>query len=226
MNDSNSLLGVGLYTISEVGRFIRVYGKKDVSDVQIRRWLFGTKKYAPLWESKIDSKKQKIMSFHDMIETKIVKQFIQFGVSAQKMRKVIEILKEHEGFGDYPLSSKRFSTDGKNVMGQDLGGVKLSNVLTKQGEMPEIIKLTFKNIDYGEDDIPQKWWIAGKEKRIVLDPHRSFGKPIDDETRVPTSALCSALKSEGGDMECVAHSFGVSIDVVRQAVDFERQLAA
>jgi uncharacterized protein (DUF433 family) len=63
--------------------------------------------------------------------------------------------------------------------------------------------------------------------RVVLDPERSFGKPIDAEAGVPTRALCDAALAGGGQSPAVvAEWFGVPLEAVQAAVAFEGSLLA
>jgi uncharacterized protein (DUF433 family) len=58
----------------------------------------------------------------------------------------------------------------------------------------------------------------------VLDPERSFGKPIDAETSVPTDALAAATVAEGS-FEAAAQVWGVPVRAVRRAVAFQDEMA-
>jgi uncharacterized protein (DUF433 family) len=50
-------------------------------------------------------------------------------------------------------------------------------------------------LDYSEYDELLRWFPLGKNRRVVVDPGRSFGRPISLEG-VPTAVLASALKAE------------------------------
>lgn len=68
-------------------------------------------------------------------------------------------------------------------------------------------------------------WPTGKDDRIVVDPRRQFGQPIDAETGVPTSILAAAAKAEGW-VEKAARAYRVPVVSVKRAVRFERKLGA
>ena len=57
--------------------------------------------------------------------------------------------------------------------------------------------------------------------RVVVDPNRRFGQPIDDQTGVPTEVLANALKAEAGDAARVARWWDVPVEAVEQAAEFE-----
>ena len=68
-----------------------------------------------------------------------------------------------------------------------------------------------------------KYWPMFKKGRVVLDPSRNFGEPIDFETGVPTSILNDAV-ALGQDMRKVASWYGVPLTAVQKAVEFEKSL--
>ena len=58
-------------------------------------------------------------------------------------------------------------------------------------------------------------------ERVVVDPARNFGRPTDNDTGVPTDVLAAALVAEGGDAARVARWWGVPVEAVEQAAEFE-----
>jgi uncharacterized protein (DUF433 family) len=90
--------------------------------------------------------------------------------------------------------------------------------------MKNIVEPSLKGLEFGKD-LAVRWWPAGKEDRIVIDPRRQFGQPIDAETGVPTSVLATAATAEGS-VERAARAYRVPTAAVRRAVRFEQKLAA
>jgi uncharacterized protein (DUF433 family) len=78
-----------------------------------------------------------------------------------------------------------------------------------------------KNIDF-VDGIPSRWWPNGKQARIVVDPQRAFGQPIEADSSVPAAVLAAAAKAEGSE-EAAAKVWSVPIAAVRRAVDFQKR---
>ncbi len=60
---------------------------------------------------------------------------------------------------------------------------------------------------------------------IVVDPLRAFGQPIAAVSGVPTTTLAESAAAEGS-AEITARIFDVPVAVVREAIHFERSLAA
>ena len=80
-------------------------------------------------------------------------------------------------------------------------------------------------MDFNDLKEPARWWPLGKDRSIVIDPHRGFGAPIVAKAGIPTKILNSAMSAEKS-YEFVANWYGISIEEVRDAVQFETKLAA
>lgn len=205
---ASSLIGIGLYTPAEASHLL------GISAAKIVRWLkghrIGGRLYPPLWRPQVDIDDGHIyLGFRDLMEMRVANAFISRGLSPQKVRRAIEIarsmLKE-----DRPLSTARFRTDGRTVFIQlknEDGSDEMVDLFLRQHVFREIIEPSLKNIDFTTDGIPSRWWPRGKQARIVLDPQRAFGQPIEVDTGVPTVALAAAFDAEGS-MEAAA---GVSL---------------
>lgn len=56
--------------------------------------------------------------------------------------------------------------------------------------------------------------------RIVIDPKRSFGRPIEVKSNTPAEALFDAWRAEKGDAAKVAAYYDADEEGVKQAVGF------
>jgi uncharacterized protein (DUF433 family) len=65
----------------------------------------------------------------------------------------------------------------------------------------------------------------GREHGVVLDPRRSYGKPMDSESGVPTDVLFHMVEA-GESPEIVADWYQVKVRAVEAAVEFEQRLRA
>jgi len=223
----DQLIGVGLYTPAEAGSLLRI------PVLKISRWLKGhsTKKksYDPLWTPEIDLGDDRLfLGFRELMEVRVADAFISAGVSAMKVRKAISVARDTIGF-DYPLSSARFRTDGREIFLQiievDEKGEereRLLNLFRKQYEFKSVIDPILKTMEFGEDGTPVLWWPEGRKAKIVVDPSRAFGQPIDAVSSVPTAILAAAAKQEG--VRGTAIAYDVPLSSVHRAVSFERSL--
>ena len=127
----------------------------------------------------------------------------------------------------HPLSTNRFKTDGRTVfleMAEDDNDPKLIDLARGQWTMHSIVAPFLKQVDFGENGAPLRWWPLGKAKRIVVDPERSFGQPVDASSGVPSAVLAAAAQAEGS-IEAAATAWRVGVGSVRRALAFEREVA-
>ena len=165
------------------------------------------------------------LGFRDLMEARVAAAFIGRGLSPIKVRQAIVAAREMVGL-ERPLSTSWFRTDGRTVMldliGPD-GEPRMIDLLRKQHVFRGVVEQSLKGVDFDEGGTPARWWPAGKAAGIVLDPQRSFGKPIDADTSVPTDALAAASNAEGSP-EAAARVWGVPVRAVRRAVAFQEEM--
>jgi hypothetical protein len=222
-----NLVGLGLYTPAEAGRLLHV------SPAKICRWLRGHhangRNYSRLWKPQIDLNDGHIyLGFRDLMEARIADKFINYGISAQRVRSAILLAREIIG-QERPLSTDRFRTDGRDiffrVFEKDEEGEereRLLNLFRRQYEFRQIIEPLLRSVDFDTTGEPTHWWPAGKRRGVVVDPLRSFGQPIEVSSSVPTAILAAAGRLEG--LSAAARGFDVSTKAIRNAMQFEDTL--
>ena len=196
---------------------------------KIVRWLRGHhangRPYARLWQPQIDFEDGKIfLGFRDLMEVRIADAFIRTGLSPQKVRHTIEIAREMLGL-DRPLSTSHFRTDGRSVflrMAED-DTDRLIDVFRRQYEFREVVEPSFKHVDFADDGTPRRWWPLGRQGRVVVDPERAFGQPIESTTSIPVASLVMAVASEGS-VQAAAAAWGVPNSAVRSALEFSSRV--
>lgn len=220
---SSTLLGIGLYTPAEAERLIRVPAGK------ITRWLKGHsvkgKRYEPLWRPQIDLGDDHVyLGFRDLMEMRTAHAFMEKGVSAIAIRHaIVEASKLVDD--ERPLSTKKFKTDGRDIfleIVREDGGTQLVDVFRRQYAFQKVIEQSLTDVDF-DGIAPGRWWPATRAKGIIVDPARSFGQPIDEESGVPTATLAAAVQAEGS-IEAAARAWQVKPSAVRRAADFETAL--
>ena len=81
----------------------------------------------------------------------------------------------------------------------------------------------FDRIDF-DGGVATRYWPAGRDTQVVVDPARQCGSPIIPGTRIRTTALYGM--NIGGDPAAwLAHAYNIDTDQVEAAIDFERRLA-
>lgn len=218
----SELVGKGLYSAREAAHIIRVPVNK------LRRWMFGYQSkgvdYAGLWEREI--REPGVISFHDLLELKLVYEFRQHGLSLPVIREAARIARE-EFHTSYPFARQHFHTDGKRVFleAAEQVNVHLVDVISKQYVMDKVYRPSFlASIDYSSLGDAERWYPMNDDhhpdKSIVLDPQRAFGKPILTESGVPTRVLYDAYRLNEP-LEVIAANYAVTPEDVKQAVLYE-----
>jgi len=223
--------GLGSYSIAEAARLLRLPTDK------IRRWVNGYKYttsvkmadhfQSPLWTTqhpKIGG--EFYLGFKDLIELKIVKAFLNQGVSLQTVRKCLEEARKITD-DSHPFTTTRFKSDGETIFLDQidfLGDEKTLDLKRRQFVIRKVMEQSFKDLDL-EDRTVASWRPYNGKKSIIIDPMRSFGQPIANDFGIPTIVLKQALEAEGS-IQSVARLYEMPITVVRDSIAFEVSLEA
>lgn len=228
------LLGKGLYSLPEAARIASFATQKRLTSAAIRRWLWGygypvageLKMAKPLWVPQLapvtDSR---VVSFRDLVEVMFVATFKNEGISLQTIRRIIgkaaDLIE-----GKYPLSSLKFASYSKTIVADTIDPHERRSVFDLDSGQ-YLLETEFDRLraalDY-TDLYASRWWPLGKDRRVVVDPSRGFGRSIVALEGVPTAALQGAYRAEGS-IEAVARWFEVSEESVRDAVEYEDRLS-
>jgi uncharacterized protein (DUF433 family) len=235
-------LGIGYYSVPEAARLLHL------PQTRIRRWLGGytsssrtgeRRNIPPLWSPQLPAFENHIeLGFRDLIELRFVSAFVGAGLGISTIRHCLIHAREIVN-DERPFSTHRFRTDGKTIFFELVEGIVASSraddipsderqylvdLKNRQFVFREMIAQTFKDVDL-DDTAVARWRPFRGKSSIVVDPTRAFGQPITTEAGVPTSTLARAVLAEGS-AKRVAFLYAVPLAAVRDAVEFERELAA
>jgi uncharacterized protein (DUF433 family) len=225
-----ALLQTGIYTVPEAARLTHV------SPWRIRRWLEGYefkvkhgRHCSPaVWNSQIDPIDHAMaLGFLDLLEIRCVDAFISKGVSWKTLRQVHDRAKKLVGH-PHPFCTNRFGTDGQTIFmewREENEEITLWDMRDVQRVFEQFIRPFLKEIEFDNGTVPRRWWPLGRTRLVALDPRRCFGQPIIFRDGVPTSVLARSVQANESADE-VARWFEISTASVREAVEFERALAA
>ena len=226
----NQLLQTGIYTVSEASRLA------SVSQRRIRRWLrgyefkvkHGRRRSPAVWNSQLDPINHSMaLGFLDLLEIRCVEGFISAGVGWKTLRQVHDRAREVVGHS-HPFCTNRFATDGQTIFmefQEKNKDVTLWDMRDVQRVFDRIIRPFLKDIEFDNTKVPFRWWPRGKNHQVALDPRRSFGQPIIFREGIPTQVLARSVRANES-VEEVARWFEINSKSVREAVDFEKALAA
>ncbi|MBC5765084.1 DUF433 domain-containing protein [Ramlibacter albus] len=228
-------IGRGLYSLGEAASLI------GVRRAQLKRWLYGydfahtyagrkkTYHSEPLWHPAYvdEPTKERTIGFADLLEARIVNEFVKHGVHPLVVRRCLE--KAREIFKtDYPLTSTRFCTDGRTIYAEALADIReheLLDLRSSQFAFRDVIKPSlYAGIEY-RDGHASRWFPLQRSRSVVIDPDVQFGKPVTTLSQVPTGALYACYLAERKSRSAAAKTFDVSPSEVDAAVRFETSLA-
>lgn len=226
-------LGLGLYSVPLAARLTRV------GPAAVHRWLFGyarardgqVREYPPLWKGTY--KKYRgvgALSFEDLMELRVIGQFLDQGIALQKIREAAVAAKEEFGV-EHPFATRLFATNGWHIIARLPHAASADergflDILSHQWMFEDIVNPGLLLLDYPDNDpaaSPFRWWPDGRESEVVVDPKRSFGHPIVTNAGIRTSVL--AGMAEKNSLDDVAEWFGVSRHAAQDAQRFEARIA-
>ncbi len=227
--DEMQFLGTGLYSEREAARLTGVRVQR------VRRWVRGyefttpggeRRTSPPVLERGLGEVGTPLMGFTALVDIRVVRAFRDAGVSWPALREAARVARERFGV-EHPFSDRRFKTDGKNVFLSLKHGRRdpaLIDILEDQFVFSKIVEPFLLNLDFSGNE-PCRWFPLGKKRHVLLDPERSFGQPITREGSVSTSIIAAAVAVEKSASR-VARWYGIPLSAVKDAVQYEAQLAA
>ncbi len=169
------------------------------------------------------------VTFLDLVELLVVRGFRKEGVPLRHIRIAAEEASELFQT-DHHLATQHLETDGRQIFAriQDEWGFFGLVSLSERGQwvFAEAVEDYLREIDYDlETRLAIRWWPAGRDGSVVVDPKIAFGAPHIADTGVPTTALYEPIAA-GDEPEIVARWFGLDPEQVEAAVRYERELRA
>jgi uncharacterized protein (DUF433 family) len=231
-------LGRGAYSATEGLRLLNFSRSnapvRHVSRNTVARWLrgydFGTdgeRHFEPLWQPDYLNEDNLIeFSFRDLIELRFVKAFRDIGLALPTIRECYQRAAE-EVHDERPFSTRKFRTDGKTIFLEITEGIqeaKLVDLRRRQNVFRTIVEPSLKDLEFDASAVARWFPLGITRKSIIIDPTRAFGRPIA-ASGIPTDVLSRAVTVEGS-VAKVVRLYNVSIAEVKDAVAFEKRLAA
>ena len=223
--------GKGIYTLSTAAKILKMNPSK------MRRWIKGYtyqknmeyRSSKPLFKTEFEyNPDDVIISFLDLTELLFINNFIQYGISIQKIRKAAvtacDLLDT-----SHPFALRKMFTDGKSIFAEIArkeNDTSLLDLISEQFQFKKIIEpLLFKCIDFNKNDYAERWWPQGKKGEIVLDPSRNMGQPILNKYNIKTELIYGLYKTKHSINE-ISDWYELDKFAIKAAIEFEKDLAA
>jgi len=231
------VLDAKTYSIAEASRLIGLHPKR------VSRWLQGYSYKYEVYSGHVRHGEQAPViqrgrtrgttyaSFLDLVDLLFVKQFLEHGLSLQKVRTALD--EATELLGTNHFARETFFTDGHNIYlklieaGPDKGEGILQLMTGGQWTIAQIIEELATRIDFHEaTGFARRWYPLGHTGLIVIDPTISFGRPSIVNRGIATENVYDFFVGEEEKIEQVCRWMDLQPREVVAAVGFERQIAA
>lgn len=215
MSDQETF-GIGLYSVADASRLLRTPARTVSSWVRgyVRQLRSGPKAYAPV----LPRAQAAFLTFADLVELMYVRQFRIGGVPLGQIRDV-SVRFRMEWNQPYPLATKRFATDGRKLLLNETGAWRGA----LDGQAVAFDDLVSQLVHVG--DLASEWRPLGRERAVLLNPERAFGRPVEDRSGAQTYLISTALLA-GDSAEQVAWWYGTSLEAIQDCGRFEAQFHA
>ncbi len=219
MNFENKLaIGSGIYTIAEITKILRLPYHK------VNTWVntYWDGKLGQAFQSRYSwtVNKSKAVSFHTLVEFYILFLLAQAGVKTNQVLKAhLELSKIYNT--PFPFAQKNIlkgiRTDGKKIFFNTNGGT-----ISLDGKFQfqiEFVKLFFKNLEFDDELLANRFYPLGKKRNIVVDPTRQFGHPVIGNTNIYPETIFNLYKA-GEPTKFIAHLYEINEKEVQDAIEY------
>jgi uncharacterized protein (DUF433 family) len=169
--------------------------------------------------------------FIGLVEGLALAAFRRAGVPMQRIRPALERLEREMGLR-HALASDRLYADGAEVLfdyGRDASEDKISQLVivrNQQRVFAPIVEQYLRHITYG----PDHWAIrirlpAYEQTPVIVDPKRSFGRPVIQRVRVPVEELVDRWWA-GDSIRVLADDFGLKETEVEDVIRVTTRIPA
>lgn len=213
------------YSITEASRYLRL------SAATLRSWVLGRRyptvrglsQFPPVL--KLAKKDPATLSFSNLIEAHVLRSLrTEHGVPLGAVRQALAYA-QRELKIDQLLLRRELCTAGGELFLDRYG--ELTN-LSASGQlaMRMVFEAHLKRVEWGRLHFPVRLYPflvsdAADARPIVIDPQISFGRPVVSKAFVSTRSIVDRIDA-GEKVEDVARDYGLTREVVEEAVVYER----
>lgn len=217
----------GIYTVPDAARILGLPLPK------LRRWLKGSEtgmvedapaRYGMTALGIQGEGCDKHMDFLSLIELYTVMRLRELGLSFTTIRRARADLANRLGV-EHPFATQSLFVDGAKLLTEN---DNLHYELGTNGQVAirDVLKPFWNKVDFETStQIAECFHPQGRDRHVVVDPRRSFGRPVVSDTSITTEAL-AALYRGGESIRSLNHQFGLTEAEIHDALEFEGCIAA
>ncbi len=216
-------VGHGIYTMSDIAHLLG-FPRARVSRYLKNYWDESSS--SQLFEDSYTWKsgshpKEKAVNFYVLMELYTLFQLQIMGVSARRVVESRTHICEETGW-QYPFATSSVLSDGKNIWYQFQDAIVNANG-SRQTTFISMMQDFSQKIDFDEQFVAARFYPMGRDKNIVIDPNRQFGKPVVKGANVATEIIFALFES-GESENAIATHYEISIQSVQDAILFHQNM--
>jgi len=216
-------LGYGIYTMPDISRILRIHRRK-VNRFVAEYWdeRLGKKLFSDSYSWTADGRTRAV-NFYVLIEFYTFFKLQELGVKPKTILGARNSIAKELGI-NYPFASAKLLTDGKRIWYEFKNDV-INADGSQQTNFVTIIEEFAKKIDFTKHTkLAERFWPAGKNNSIVVDPNHQFGQPTIKGTNINAEVILSMYKS-GEPLDAIGILYDLSQKEITDAISFYKSAA-
>lgn len=216
-------LGAGIYTITDISILL------GIPRYKVRRYLndywnekLGKKLFNETYSWTVDGK-IKAVNFYTLIELYTCFQLQDLGVKPKEVLRSRYTMSRDLNL-PYPFASSKLLSDGKRIWFEFKNCIVKADG-SKQTDFVEFIQQFANKIEFNSKKIAEKFWPAGKENDVVINPHNQFGQPVLNGTNINAQVIFSMYES-GEPLKAIGILYDLTEKQVNDAISFYKKSVA
>lgn len=207
-----------IYTTAEAARYA------ETSPATAFRWIRGYS-YPTLGGRRMSAAiagqdaVDRLLSFYDLVEVAMVAAARKANVSMKDIREALATASELYGL-ERPMITERWKVAGRQIFTEEVGKVKRYVNLSRHGQTAwRHIEDVLRELEY-DHELVARFYPAGRDRPIIIDPTVSFGQPYVRDKGVRTGVVAARFGTGEGIQE-VANDLLISVGEAEAALRFE-----
>lgn len=215
-------LGTGIYTIPDISKLLGLPQHK------VRRYL------NEYWDERLGKRlfnetyswstgnNVKAVNFFTLIELYTCFHLQELGVSTRQILKSRASIAKDLQIA-YPFASAKLLSDGKRIWYEFKDSIVKADG-SRQTDFVEFIRNFANKIDFNANKVAERFWPAGKQSSVVVDPHHQFGQPIIEGTNINTEVIYSMYES-GEPVSSIGILYDITEKDIKDVIRFYKKAA-
>lgn len=208
-------------TLPKIGEGI--FLTKDVSNILLLPYPKVRHLMKSFWHSKVfGSDKNLAINFYALIEFYTFFQLKELGVKPSEIKKAHSLLVKDLNV-DYPFALSGIKTDGQKVWYETLENlIRVDG--KKQFAIKQFIIQFLHKVEFGDNNLAQRFFPLKNSKLIVVDPKHQFGQPTIAGRNITVSTI-KKLNEAGQSIKEIALMYSINDSQVINALEYYKRTA-